>query len=333
MGIFGKILSGLEVVGGAALEFVPGMQLAGAVLITEGLASSGLIGGSVGKFLKSGVGQTLMGAVALGSTAYSMFGSDILSDADVAEAQAAGAQYNTEQAAVAATKASGAAVTQDLTAGTSGAAGAANGAGDAVPLPQAIAQTSGSPTASLAAPGQPTTDMTLNAGGAPQAQAAATQQAQTAVQPGAAGSQVPPESTGPNPQPVTNVPKPGGGGGGFLNNALNSRAGAAAIQAGGSLVGGIGQGITQKQTMQDQINAMQWADKSSSNPQLQSQFYGASTQPITVPQGYLARAQALRTMLNQGGVAGVQPAGAPATPSGGPVPVLGMNATPRGGVT
>src|SRR4029077_21000113 len=75
MGLFSKILPALEVVGGIAMEFVPGMQLAGAMLITQGVASSGLIGGSVGKFLNSSVAKDLMMAASIGSIADGMYGS------------------------------------------------------------------------------------------------------------------------------------------------------------------------------------------------------------------------------------------------------------------
>lgn len=125
----------------------------------------------------------------------------------------------------------------------------------------------------------------------------------------------------------------GGGAGGISP-------GAAAIQAGGSLVGGLGQGIMQKQSSQDQINAMQWANRTFYDPQQTSQLQAAAAAPVTVPQGYLQRAQAVKALM--AGNAGIQQgsAGTPSTlppgvagqtANGGPVPVLGMNQTTRGG--
>jgi hypothetical protein len=76
------------------------------------------------------------------------------------------------------------------------------------------------------------------------------------------------------------------------------------------MLGGIGQGISQKQSMQEQIAAMQWADRSFSDPKQAAQLTSAAAQPITVPQGYLQRAQALRSMTPS---SSPQPAAAPTT--------------------
>ena len=128
-----------------------------------------------------------------------------------------------------------------------------------------------------------------------------------------------------------------GGGGG---NGFGISPGAAAIQAGGSLVGGLGQGIMSKQAMQDQINAAQWAQRTYLNPTASAGVTGAAGGQTAVPNGYLARAAALRAMLNQpSNVAPVQQAGAAAppptmggAPGGGPVPIMGLNQTTRGGL-
>jgi hypothetical protein len=114
----------------------------------------------------------------------------------------------------------------------------------------------------------------------------------------------------------------------------------AAIQAGSNLVGGLGQGIMQKQATQDEINAAQWAQKSFIGAPGKA-VASAAGAPTTVPNGYLSRAAALRNMLGQPnntppGVSppttGLPPTMSAVPPGGGPVPIAGMNATPAGGV-
>lgn len=359
MGLFSKILPALEVVGGAALEFVPGMQLAGAMLITQGIASSGLIGGSVGKFLKSGVGQGLMSAVSLGSLAYGLYGSMAAS-----EAASAGANTSTVASQVAASDASAQA-----------AGGAQLAAGDQFPTPSAINVAAGSDvnagvTAQSAAaggatPGQVMQAPQLQANGSQISAAQATTNAQASVSPGANAAVNPTAGAAPLGQngvsadqglgaPTGFTPSPdlagsqynaahgldagatgpavdtSGSGGGMMSklfpaNSMGPSPGAAGLQAAGSLLGGLGQGIEQKQAMEQQAAAQQWA----------SRTYSGATPPgqnITVPQGYLQRAQALKSMLGQ--TAGVNPAPTPAPAgSNSPVPIWQMNSTPRGGMT
>ncbi len=98
----------------------------------------------------------------------------------------------------------------------------------------------------------------------------------------------------------------------------------------------------QQKTMQEQIAAEQWANMRWTNPQLAAQFQAANNGPINVPGGYLQRAAQVRSMVSGAGGTGaqapapqgqtVQPVGMGASPGGGPVPVLGMSATPRAGV-
>jgi hypothetical protein len=377
MGLFGKILSGLEVIGGAVMMFIPGMQLAGAMLITSGLASSGLIGGSVGKFLNSGWGQGLMAAVSLGSTAYAMFGSSVLQSAETSAAMTAQAEQGATEAAVGASNAASAQVTADLAAGTGGS--------DLVQTGASISGAAGVNTASFvsaesAAAGGSTAQALGQATSVvdplnPEANLAMTQSneaatnavganANAAVNPGAGapastpdggsmglgrgnpGAQVysgaegnaptgasAPDAAGPGapaPTPASAVAPgasdaasstgaPAGAAappsnGGFLSTAAkfaDTKGGAAAIQGVGSMLGGIGQGMAQKSAMEDQIRAQQWAGRTYMDPQAQAQLQGAAAAPITVPSGYLQRAQALRAMLNNSAVTGP---GAPPAP-------------------
>jgi hypothetical protein len=109
------------------------------------------------------------------------------------------------------------------------------------------------------------------------------------------------------------------GTGGFLDKAMkfaDTKGGAAAIQGAGSMLGGIGQGMMQKSAMEDQIRAQQWAGRTYMDPQAQAQLAGAAATPITVPSGYLQRAQALRAMLNNSAIAGPGAAPAPAAYKG-----------------
>lgn len=352
--------------------FVPGMQLAGAMMITSGIASSGLIGGSVGKFLTSGLGQGLMAAVSLGSTAYAMFGSSILNDsltaAQNAEAMGQAEALGSAQAAASATSDAAQQVTSDL---------AAAGGSDLIPTGASISGTAGVNTSNFVSAASAgvggTTPQALGTAQSvvdplnPEANLAMTQSnqaAQAAVNPGAnaavdpsaagggsasigpkaPGAQVysgaeggaPTGASAPPPgasAPTAGAAAPGAanagaaaapgaapgaapasGSGGFLDKAskfLDTKGGAAAVQGVGSMLGGIGQGMEQKSAMEDQIRAQQWAGRTYMDPQAQAQLAGAAASPITVPSGYLQRAQALRSMLNNSAVTG---AGAPPAP-------------------
>jgi hypothetical protein len=123
-----------------------------------------------------------------------------------------------------------------------------------------------------------------------------------------------------------------------------------AMLMGGQALSGLAQGAMQNKTMQEQIAAEQWASKQWANPALAAQFETANEAPINVPGGYLQRAAQVRSMVSgsQSGqpqpgsqpsaaptsapAAAVAPVGMGPTPNGGNVPILGMSATPRGGV-
>lgn len=134
----------------------------------------------------------------------------------------------------------------------------------------------------------------------------------TGAAPGATGPyQVPDSAPGTPPSWGERV-------GGMLSSALDTKGGAAAVQGIGSMVGGIGSGIAQKQAMEDQIRAQQWGNMQWQNQGQVAQLQSAAAKPITVPQGYLQRAAQVRSLMS--GSAGMQPLptaqpGAPLAPS------------------
>jgi trimeric autotransporter adhesin len=184
--------------------------------------------------------------------------------------------------------------------------------------------------------------------GSPTAQAGAAANGGSGAQPTQGTPQVDP---GPNPgnQPL-NI-QGGSAGTGMLSQVgqyIGKNPSVALM--GGQALSGMAQGAMQQKSMQEQIAAEQWASQRWANPQLAAQFETAADAPVNVPGGYLQRAAAVRSMVSgAGGTAqpGSQPGAAPtsapastvapvgmgSSPTGsGAVPVLGMNATPRGGV-
>ena len=118
------------------------------------------------------------------------------------------------------------------------------------------------------------------------------------------------------PAAEVNAPSAGGG---YLSNMLNNpKVQAAAVQGGLSAIGGLGSGMMQQSAMQKQIAAQQWGNAQWQDPNQVAQFEAAAAQPITVPTGYLQRAQQIRSMMS-GGVP---------TPSSGPVPMSSAMAPP-----
>jgi len=348
MGLLSKIVSGAEVAAGVAMEFVPGMQLAGAALITTGIASSGLIGGSVGKFLNSDWGKLAIQAVGLGATAYAAFGQT------AADSSAAAISQTAQQGADVAT------------GGETAAVGASGASSDVLPTQSAITTAADGqvvpPTPGSAAIGQTTTQAIqqsapVSATGAPEAnaqQVASTEAAVGETPPGGA----PPVNTNPagaaqqatggaNPSDLTGVDRYAAG----IHEAVPSTTGstwgdllknpqvmAGVAQGGFGLLSGVGKGMMESKAIRDQTAASQAAMNSWGNPTFTAGVENAVSQPSTVPMGYLQRAQALRAMLGSASTGGLAPT--PGTPpptmgptmNGGSVPVLGMNATPRGGV-
>jgi hypothetical protein len=110
----------------------------------------------------------------------------------------------------------------------------------------------------------------------------------------------------------------------------------AGIQAGGQIISGVGQGIAQNEAIEKQIAAQQWGNLQWQNQSQVDQLQAAAAQPITVPQGYLQRAAAVKGLV--AGNAGLGPTpGQPISPfTAAPTPP-GMkaptNLAPAGGVT
>ena len=115
----------------------------------------------------------------------------------------------------------------------------------------------------------------------------------------------------------------------------------------GSALSGLAQGAMQQKMMQEEIAAQQWGNMQWEQPGQVARMQAAAAQPITVPSGYLTRAQNVANLVNgnsssNGPIMGPQPGSATvptqvtppqaSAPGGGPVPVLGMGATPRGGM-
>ena len=338
-GLLRGILSAAEVVAGVAMEFVPGGQLAGAMLITAGIGSSGLIGGSIGKFLNSGVGQGLMGAMAMGAGAAYTYGvSAAQSAANVANISASAAQ-DAQAAVTSVDNLNNAAVSKSISQiasqdpqsflGATGTdpgsvAGAYPPGTPAAPIPTSsvaatYAANTAVATAATDAQGAAGKNLINGPAGGPAAGA-------TANTPGAApaplvGSTQPgaPGGAGlanPMAQPSTaTVPPPSTGVGGMLSNAvgkvgsyIGNNPGVAV--AGGQALSGLAQGAAAEKTMQEQLAAQQWGNLQWQNPAEVSQLQSAAAQPITVPQGYLQRAQAVRGMMGatpSAPVGGVQP--------------------------
>lgn len=341
--------------------------VAGAMLLASSLASGGIIGGSIGKFMNSGLGRGLMAAVSLGSAAYAMYGSSAIQAGQTAAAQ------TTQASAAAGASQAGGAVVQDASIVGSDMANAAvatnssfiQSAGMGADVAQvaqanpALSEVSGVSKETLNAVNQP-----LAAGPgaeASQASAAATSADAKAVDPlvshgyastsgvpesGAAGAGTPAATGLPEGQeavdakgmiesdqagmgtpgtPAAGATTSGGGGiGGMLSSALNSKAGPAMVSGVGSMLGGIGSGMAQKQAMEDQLRAQEWGNTQWQNQGQVAQMQSAAAKPITVPQGYLQRAQQVRNLM--AGNSGMQPLptaqpGAPLAPS--PLPPAG----------
>jgi hypothetical protein len=359
----GGLLSALEIVGGAALIATGAGALAGAMLITEGVASSGLIGGSVGKFLNSGVAKGLMAAVSLGSAAVAMYGADATEAGLEAARESAGTAEGTvvgnagaNTIATTAGSDADAAITntgmindtqvsQEVgsiansdpslasATGTNPESLAASntqvmGTGPNAQASQAAAQNTSAATQAvkpLAAPGQATAPATPGSG-TPQGAAASsldTTSASPSAQP-LAGPTNPMSQA--STAPVTPGAPPASGVSGMLGKAasfVGQNPGVAV--AGGQALSGIAQGMAQEKTMQEQLAAAQWGNLQWQNPAEVSQLQAAAAKPVTVPQGYLQRAQQVRGLMTGATPSpGVQPLpaaspGAPLAPN--PVPV------------
>ena len=142
----------------------------------------------------------------------------------------------------------------------------------------------------------------------------------------------------------------------MLNSAAdwakaNPSLAAGAAMMGGQALSGWAQGKAQENINQRNLAAAQWGNVQWTDPNQVAQLDAAAAAPITVPQGYLARAANARAIMNSGAnqttpLQSSPTAPPPAAPTvaplgmsnpGGsganPVPITAMSATPRGGVT
>lgn len=113
------------------------------------------------------------------------------------------------------------------------------------------------------------------------------------------------------------------------SNGLLAKAGKFAMSPGGGkiigdVVQGIGNGMSQNSLMQKQIAAQNWANLQWRDPAQTGKVQAAAAAPITVPQGYLSRANAVANLANGGGGTG---------PAMGPQPVTGGGPGPGGAGT
>jgi trimeric autotransporter adhesin len=376
-----SLLGGILDVVGAAAAVVSGGTLgvlAGALLAVGAASQFGIVGGSVGKFMTSGAGQALMGAVALGSTAYSLFGNaaqgataagNVAANATTANAASQAASMGTDINAAGAS--SQVALTENGFTISNGATNDMSALADA--NPEASAASGLTPGAinyannSAIASGQGTSvGAQIDPAQAAQAAQQATQSTQQAVQSGtgmvggqqtsAAGSgntgltggnsvntggaQQAVASQTPAPgNPGGPVP-PGGGQditaaqmnaaegatapasglpnsqGGLLNSALGAAKSVAttpgALQGIGSVLSGAAGGASQQKQIEEMIQAQQWGNLQWQNQSQVNQLQAAAAAPITVPQGYLQRAQQVQGLMSgqnpqTGPVSGVQP--------------------------
>ena len=360
----------LLVVGAAVGVMTGGLGLLAAGVLLVGAASQfGIIGGSVGKFMKSGWGAGLMAAVTLGSAAYAAYGSSALGAGETAaNASAAGANTTTgaagaalDSTSTAAPDAAAVATENSFVQATGTADGVSSIAGDGslaqsatgtvgqAAVNQAPVESGGLGASSAQASQEATASdaAAVNPGQASGMTASGAQSTNNAAMAGSktiAGADGAPDITG-TPSEVNAAVNPTGGGamdaldqqgapgaapgagGGMLKTAGDIAKTPGALQGIGSLLGGIGQGISQKQATEDAIMAQQWGNLQWQNPAQISQLEHAAAAPVTVPQGYLQRAQAVRNMM--GSNVGPQPtsAGTPATAP--PVPSAMAAPAPR----
>jgi hypothetical protein len=108
----------------------------------------------------------------------------------------------------------------------------------------------------------------------------------------------------------------------------DSRVGSAAVTGVGNLLGGVGQGIGEKQAMAEQAAAQEYIPRLWQNSQLTAPLRQPAA-PIPVAQGYLARAQAVRNMLSPPLTTITPPVQPPAPNAALPQPSLN---TPIGGM-
>jgi hypothetical protein len=127
-----------------------------------------------------------------------------------------------------------------------------------------------------------------------------------------------------------------GSGGGILSQAMgmiNKNPGVA--QVGGSLLSGLASGASQQKQIDAMIQAQEWGNLQWQNQSQVGQMQAAAAKPITVPSGYLQRAQQVQGLM--AGNSGIQPGalgpgGALAPPPTPPAMTAPSVQAPRGGL-
>ena len=364
VGLIGEVAGGVALIAsGGALGI-----LAGGLLIGSAAASTGALGKGLQGFANSAAGHDLVMAVGLASAAVAIEGA-------VANAgqSATSAAVNANVAPVAGSGA-GPGIVNPATEDLSAAAPTVNGtvvqaAPGTVNLPQALNSTD----QSLVAPGLSGQSISETNNAA----AAATSSGQGSYDPlstqaGSSGANSPTTTASNDMQAVDTSQAQttaannnaaathainandasGGGSPGILSKAGDALTSTPGMLMAGQAVSGLASGVANQKMMQEQIAAQQWGNMQWEQPGQVANLQSAAAAPITVPQGYLNRAAAVRQMMNgstnqtaplQAGGPGTAPppmqpvgmppaAAGPPSAGGGPVPVYQMGATPKGGV-
>ena len=366
MGFFSKIGGDLELAAGVALIVTGGPLgiLAGSVMVGSFAASKGLFGKGAENFANSAAGHDVVLAVGLATAAADIYSvanagapaSSGAVDANVAATPTGGAGAAGDAAATPnlstlqnapETANLGASLTSNDTVVTGINPGEATAANNAVATGNGATLTPGQATEMVNNPGSTDAVSTATQAVAPQTPS---QMAQTEGLQGPGGA-----AAGPQPGMTTG---PGGAAGatpatgikGLLGKAGDALSSPTGMMMGASAASGLAQGIMGQKASEQAIAAQQWPNLQWNDPTKTAGVTAAAAAPITVPQGYLNRAAAVRQMMNgstnqttplQGSATPAAPAPtvAPvgmtpppgASAPGGPVPVYQMNSVPRGG--
>lgn len=344
IGLIGEVAGGVALIAsGGALGI-----LAGGLLLGSAAASTGVLGGTLKGFANSAAGHDLVMAIGLATAAVSI--ESTVANAGESASSAAvnqGVEQMSTDADMANLQASptlDASIAQNAP-GASGVASSLTTADTATVPGGAQAIDAAQTAATQAGGGNPvgSVEASVNTGGASATQNANTQ-AVASNAPNSAQAQWNAE------QANNNIGSSSSNSAGPNQSLLDKAKGALTSTPGmlmaGQAVSGLAQGISQQKMMQEQIAAQQYGNMTFNPGQAGVGALEANAAaPINVPQGYLNRANALRSLLNttpgpQQTVGGqgapvappmVAPVGMGGSPGGGPVPVLGMGATPRGG--
>lgn len=363
MGLFSKILPIIGIAAAIATGGALGI-VAGALMATSFAAQHGWLGKGAQNFANSSLGSTLVTTIGLASMAMGAY-SAMTAPATIATA---GAQEAGSMAAGAADTASAAGGAADMASGGAALQAGSDTLAAAPTVSNSIESISSVPvqdTINSLAGGNPEAAIAHQADIATANQAASGTTASLAQETGnatsaqavkadsmAVNSTVAPQTPSSIAQGSSNFNGAAGApaapttlagkAGGMLSDAasfIGKNPGVATMA--GSAISGMAQGAAQQKMMEEQLAANQWGNSQWELPGQVAGMQKAAAAPITVPNGYLARAAAARNLVNNstnngpaapaagGGAGTVAPVG---MASNGPVPVAGMGAAPKGGV-